>query len=255
MKIVVCVKTVPDSAASLTVEDGLVNWGDAPLVLNPWDEYAVEAALQQKEAHGGSVTALSLSDENALVALRQALAMGADEAVHIVHSPAAALDTLGAARILAAAIQKMGAVDLAFFGRQAIDGEAGLVPAQTARLLGWPALTLASTVKMDNGRVQVERTLEEGRQTVSASLPAVVSLTKDFGEPRFPTFLNKRRAERTEVPAWSLADLGLEAPSPRLTRLGAALPPVRQAGCEMLTGDPAEIARQLVEKLLAEKVL
>lgn len=255
MKIVVCVKTVPDSAASLIVEGGAVNLSGAPLVLNPWDEYAVEAALQQKEAHGGSVTALSLGDETALVALRHALAMGADEAVHIVHSTAAALDTLGAARILASAIRKLGEVDLACFGRQAIDGEAGLVPAQAARLLGWPALTLASTVKIDDGRVRVERALEDGRQTVSADLPAAVSLAKDFGEPRFPTFLNKRRAERAEIPAWSLADLGLEAPSPRLTRLGAALPPARQAGCEMLAGDPAEIAAQLVERLLAEKVL
>ena len=255
MKIVVCVKTVPDSSVTPSVEDGAVNWAAAPLLINPWDEYAVEAALRQKEAQGGSVTAVSVGDESALIALRQALAMGTDDAVHVTAPPGTPLDSLSVARILAAAAGKLGGPDLVFCGRQGIDGESGLVPAQLARLLGWPALTLASSVQAENGRVRIERTLEGGRQTLASSLPAVISLAKDFGEPRFPTFLNKRRADRLEIPHWTLADLGLAAPAPRVTWSGAVPAPAREASCEMLTGTPDEIAGQLVERLLAEGVL
>jgi electron transfer flavoprotein beta subunit len=136
LKIVVCVKQVPDSAATVVVEDGQVSWGDAPLVINPWDEYAVEAALKQKEAYGGTVTVVSMGGEEAKEALKHALAMGCNDAIPISDPALESVDTQGTARVLAAAIQKIGDVDMAFFGRQAIDGDAGLTPAQTARVLG-----------------------------------------------------------------------------------------------------------------------
>ena len=115
--------------------------------------------------------------------------------------------------MLAAAIQKVGDVDLAFFGRQAIDGDAGITPAQTARVLGWPMLSLAAVITVDGGKAKVERSIEEGRQTVSADLPAVFSVVKDFGEPRYPSFMGIRKASQAEIPAWTLADLGIEAPA------------------------------------------
>ena len=255
MKIVVCVKQTPDSAANPTIENGKISWGDAPLILNPWDEYAVEAALRQREIFGGTVTALSLGDENAQVALRYALAMGADEAIHI-SDPSPTFDTWAVSHILAATIRKIGNVDLAFFGRQAPDGDSGLVPAQTARLLGWPALTLASTVKVEGNSVHVERSLEEGHQLVSAKLPAVVSLTKDYGEPRFPSFLNKRKADRAVIPTWSLAETGVTESVPRVTWADPTLSPARATACEFIVGSsPDEIAERLVERILAEKVL
>ena len=167
MKIVVCVKQVPDSTAKVVVEAWKVSWGDAPLVINPWDEYAVEAALQQKEALGGTITAVTIGDESTRETLKRALAMGADEAI-LINDPALVnLDTQSIARVLAAAIQKIGGVDMAFFGRQAIDGDAGLVPAQAARVLGWPALTLAAVFKIEGTYVRVERSVEEGRQIVT----------------------------------------------------------------------------------------
>jgi len=126
LKIVVCVKQVPDSAATMSVENGKVSWGDAPLVINPWDEYAVEAALQLSEAHGGDVVAVSMGDENAKEALKHALAMGCSEAI-LVNDPAlAGADSQAAARILAAAVQKVGDVDAVAFGKQAIDSDTGL---------------------------------------------------------------------------------------------------------------------------------
>ena len=140
MKIIACIKQVPDSEAKVKAEGGQVSWGDAPLVINPFDEYAVEGALLQKEANSGStLTVICVGPESAREALKHALAMGADEAILVSDPSIADLDTLGAARILAAAIKKAEG-EMAIFGRQTLDNGAGLTPAQTARLLGWPML-------------------------------------------------------------------------------------------------------------------
>jgi electron transfer flavoprotein beta subunit len=256
MKIVVCVKQVPDSTAKVVVEQGKVSWGDAPLVMNPWDEYAVEAALQQKEALGGTVTAVSCGDESAKETLKRALAMGADDAILINDPALLSMDTQATAGILAAAIRKIGAVDMAFFGKQAIDGDSGLVPAQTARLLGWPALTLASVIKVEAGNVRVERGIEEGRQILTSKLPAVFSLTKDFGEPRYPSFMGIRKAARAEIPTWTLSGLGAVAPVSVIAWPEMMNIPSQEVVCEIITGSsPEEIAETLATKILAEKVL
>jgi electron transfer flavoprotein beta subunit len=256
LKIVVCIKQVPDSAAKVVVDGGKISWGDAPLVINPWDEYAVEAALQQKEALGGTVTAISIGGEGAKEAIKHSLAMGADDAILISDPSLENMDTQAAAQVLSAAIQKVGGVDMAFFGRQAIDGDSGITPSQTARLLGWPALTLSAVIKVDGGSVRVERAIEEGRQIVTAKLPAVFSLVKDFGEPRYPSFMGIRKAARAEIPAWSLADLGMAAPAAVISWPEVMNPPSREVTCEVISGgSPQEIAEKLADKILAEKVL
>lgn len=262
MKFVVCVKQVPDTAAKVTVENGRVTWGDAPLVINPWDEYAVEAALLQKEAYAGSITAITMGDENSKEALKHALAMGCDEAV-IVSDPAlAGADTLVASHVLAAAINKIAGtepVTIAFFGRQAVDGDMGLTAAQTARVLGWPIVSLVSKIEsLDEagGKVKVERTIEEGKQTVEAKLPVVMSIAKDIGEPRYPSFMGIRKASRANIPTWSLADLGISAPQPVVSWPEVSNPPKREVVCEFITGStPQEVADQLADKILSEKVL
>jgi electron transfer flavoprotein beta subunit len=209
LKIIACIKQVPDSEAKVRAEDGNVSWGDAPLVINPFDEYAVEGALQQKEAQGGAssslstVTALCIGPESAKDALKHALAMGADDAILISDPALENLDTLGAARVLVAAIQKIGGVEMVVFGRQTLDNGAGLTPAQTARLLGWPMLGLAGQIKVQDGSVSVERVIEEGRQNVSAKLPAVLSVVQSIGEPRYPSFMGIRKASKANIPAWS----------------------------------------------------
>ena len=259
MKIVVCVKQVPDSAAKLVAVDGKATWGDSPLVINPWDEYAVEAALQQAEAHNGTVTAVTLGGESSKEALKHALAMGCSEAILISDPALSQADSQVTSRLLAAAIQKIGDVDLAFLGRQAIDTDTGLTAAQTARLLGWPALTLVAVLtNVDPAArtIQVQRSAEEGRQTVSAKLPAVLSIVKDFGEPRYPSFMGIRKASRAEIPVWSFADLGLSALQANVSWLEIFNPPQRDISTEMVTGgSPQEIAENLVEKILAEKIL
>jgi electron transfer flavoprotein beta subunit len=258
LKIVVCVKQVPDSAAKVVVENGQVTWGDAPLVINPWDEYAVETALQQKEAHGGEVTAISVGGESSKEALKHALAMGCGNAILVSDPSLAGADSLVTSQVIAAAISKVGEVDLAFFGRQAIDGDVGVTAAQTGRVLGWPALTLVSKLEVDpNARsLKVERSIEEGRQVVEAKFPAVVSVVKDIGEPRYPSFMGIRKASRAEIPAWSLADLGLEFSPPAVSWPEISNPPKREILTEIITGDnPEEIAEKLADKILEEKVL
>lgn len=256
MKIITCIKQVPDSEARVTAQDGQVSWGDSPLVINPFDEYAVEAALQQKDNGNETVTALCLGPESAREALKHALAMGADEAILVSDPALESLDSQGAARVLAAAIHKIGAADLVIFGRQTLDNGSGLMAAQTARLLGWPLLSFAGKIEVQAAAVRVERVLEEGKQTVSASLPAVISVVQSIGEPRYPSFMGIRKASKALIPVWSLADLGITPPQTVVNRRHVMSPPAREARCEIITGEsPEAIAETLVEKILAEKVL
>ena len=256
MKIIACIKQVPDSEAKVRAEGGKVSWGEAPLVINPFDEYAVEGALQQKEAQGGTVTALCIGPETAKEALKHALAMGADDAILVSDPALENMDTQGAARVLAAAIQKVDGVDMVVFGRQTLDNGAGLTPAQTARVLGWPMLGLAGQIKVQDGSVTAERVIEEGRQSVSAKLPVVVSVVQSIGEPRYPSFMGIRKASKATIPVWSLSDLGVNAPEAAVKRAEVMNPPVQETKIEIISGEtPAEIADKLADKILAEKIL
>ena len=259
MKIAVFVKQVPDSAAKIAVDNGVVSWGDAPLVINPWDEYAVEAALLLAEKHGGDVTAFSMGGESAKEALKHALAMGCGAATLISDPSLTAPDSSATAHVLAAAIKKFGDVDAAVFGKQAIDSDTGLTPAMTARVLGWPALTLVAAVSaLDPAAktIKVERGIEEGRQIVEGKLPAVLSVVKDFGEPRYPSFMGIRKASKAEIPTWTLADLGISAPASKVSWPEIISPPAREVSNELITGANAdEIAAKLADKLVAEGVL
>lgn len=263
MKLVVCVKTIPELEAIRVVEGKIIYSEDA-LIINPWDEYAVEAALAHKERKAGvepdprSVIAISVGDQRAEVALRYALAMGVDEAIHIDYPSPDALDTQGTARILAAAIRKIDEVEpveMVFFGRQGMDTDHGLTAAQTARLLGWPAITHASTIRTFYRKIRLGRTMEEGRQIINARSPVVFSVTKDVGVPRVPAFVSKRRAERMPITVWTLEDLGMTAPQPLVQQGEIGLIPEREISCEMLTGTPEEIAHKILDILAAEGLI
>ncbi len=197
-----------------------------------------------------------MGNENSKEALKHALAMGCDSAILVADPALKGVDTGGTAHVLAAAIQKIGGVDMAFFGRQAIDGDAGITPAQTARVLGWPMLGLAATVTVEDRKAKIDRSTEEGRQIVSAELPAVLSVVKDFGEPRYPSFMGIRKASRAEIPSWTLADLGIGTPEKVVEWPELMNPPSREVTCEIIEGDsPEEIADKLADKIIAEKVL
>jgi len=260
LNIVVCVKQTPDTAATVTVEDGKVSWGDAPLVLNPWDEYAVEEALKIKEEHGGQVTSISLGPEDAQEALKQSLAMGCDQAILVSDPAFAGLDTLQVSKVLAAAIQKVGEVDLVFFGRSSVDSDTGITGTQVARRLGYPSLILVSKVMEldpEGKEIKVERMLEEGRQQVSGPLPAVLSVVKEINEPRYPSFMGIRKASKAEIPVWTASDIGVtEGLSAAVHWPEIIAPPKVETEVEMIEGDSAEEkAKKLAERLVEEKVI
>ena len=265
MNIVVCTKQVPDSAATLKVdEQSNVSWGEAALVINPWDEYAIEEAIRLKEKFGGKVTVLTVGSEQSKEVLKQAVAMGCDEAFLISDAAFEGSDALATTHILAQAIKQLGEVDLVAFGKQAIDGDTGLVPAGVARRLNWPFLSyIAKIDELDPGSksIKVTRLLEQGRQSVGSQLPAVISVVKEINEPRYPSFMNIRKASKLQIPIMDAAAIGAE--SGKVGQANAAAqwlkvfpPPARAGTCEMITGDsPQAIAASLADKLMADKVI
>ena len=202
MHIVVCTKQTPDSEAKMSVDDaGNVSWGESPLIINPWDEYAVEEALVLRDEHGGKVTVVSIGPEEALEALKHAVAMGCNEAVRVWDDACAGSDTLATSYVLAKTIEKMGDVDLILFGKSAIDAQTWQVGSAVAQRLGWPSLMYVINIAEldpDGKTIAVERLLEEGRQEVSASLPAVVGTTKGINEPRYTSFMGIRKAAKMD---------------------------------------------------------
>lgn len=265
MNIVVCIKQVPDSAATLKVdEQSNVSWGDAALVINPWDEYVIEEAIRLKEKFGGKVAVLTVGPEQSREALKQAVAMGCDEAFLISDAAFEGSDALALTHILAQAIKKLGDVDLVAFGKQAIDSDTGLVPAGVARRLGWPLLSYVAKIdELDPGSkaIKVTRLLEQGRQSVSSQLPAVLTAVKEINEPRYPSFMNIRKASKLQIPVLDAASIG--AAADKVGKANAAAQwikvfplPARTGTCEMITGDsPQAIAASLADKLMAEKVV
>ena len=253
MKSIVFVKQVPDSTADLVVENGQVVWGDAPLVINPWDEIAVEAALLQIETYGGNVTAVSIGKTNETEALKYAMAMGCEEIILVSDPKLDGADSQVMAHVMGAVVKKFEDVKLVFFGRQAIDSETGVTAAQTARVLGWPILSLVSAIlKMDmaKGLIIVERSTEEGKQIVEAQLPVVMTFGRDFGEPRFPSFIGKRKAARADIPVWGLDDLGLQGLSPVVQWFGVEDVPPEEIEIEMIVGESIQdIAGRLADRI------
>jgi electron transfer flavoprotein beta subunit len=245
-------------------EAGNVSWGESPLIINPWDEYAVEEAMVLRDEHGGTVTVISMGPEEALEALKHAVAMGCDEAVRVWDEACAGSDTLATSYVLAKAIEKMGDVDLVLCGKSAIDAETWQTAGALAHRLGVPSLMYVINIAEldpDAKTITVERLLEEGRQVVEAPLPAVVGTTKGINEPRYTSFIGIRKAAKMEYPVWSLADIGAE-----VDKVGAAgsgvrwpqvfAPPVRKGEAEIVQADTVEeAAALLVDKLLAEKVV
>jgi electron transfer flavoprotein beta subunit len=258
LKSVVCVKQIFDVSYNFIVNQGRINWGDSPEIINPWDEFAVEAALLHKESVGGEIVAVSIGDERAREALKYAISMGCDSSMLIQADESVTIDSLSAALILAAAIQKIGDVDLVFFGIQGADTEAGVLAVQTARKLQWPVLTYISSINEVNkarNTISVLRTMEEGEQSVETNLPAVLSINKDFGEPRYPSFLGSRKASKAVIPVWTLSDLDI-SPDACIVELGFEDTHRSGGNLEMIQGDSTdEIAQKLVDKLIEAKVL
>lgn len=263
MDIIALVKQTPDTAQLSASMDGLkLSAEGGPRIVNPWDEYTLETAIQAREEHGGKVTALCLGPPEAADALRTALAMGVDEAILVSDPAMADSDSLTSARILVAAIRRIGAFDLIVGGRAAIDGNTAATAVQIAALLEIPLVSYVADLKNlapSERTLSAVRLLEKARETVTTRLPALITVVKEINEPRYPSLIGIRKAARAGIPVWGCDDLGLDASA---VGAGASavewqsdVPPIREAKVEMIDGGPADAARILVDRLIEEKVI
>jgi len=266
MHAIVCIKQVPDTTeVKVNPETGTLIRQGVPSIINPFDTYAIEEALLWREKFGGRVTVVSMGPPQAEDALREAIAMGADEAILLSDRAFAGADTLATAYTLAAAIRQIGDYDLVICGRQAIDGDTSQVGPGIANRLGIPQLTYVSKIRQidfETRTITVERLLEEGCEVVASTLPAVITVNKDINQPRYPDFKGVIRSRGAEIPVWDAGVLegsdpsqcGLEGSPTRVVRVFT--PPPRQEEAEFIEADTVEeAAALLVDKLLAEEVI
>lgn len=264
MNIISLIKQVPDTAQLSSSMDGLKLMAEGGArIVNPWDEYSLETAIQLKEQQGGKVTALCLGKPDSAEALKRGIAMGADEAILISDPALEGGDSLATARALVAAIKKIGVFDLIIGGRSAIDGNTAATAVQVAALLGIPQISYVAALKAVDPaarKITAVRLMEHGRETVSSTLPAVITVVKEINEPRYPSFMGIRKAAKAAIPTWGLSDLGLSpnqvgAAGSQVSWPQVSLPPVREGGAQIISGSPAEAAKTLADKLAAEKVI
>ena len=261
MKIVVCVKHVPDATADRRFEpDGTVDRVGVDGLLSELDEYAVEQALQVEERVGAGdaeVVVLTVGPEKALDAVKKALQMGADSGVHVLDDAIAGSDALATSLVLAEAVRRLDG-DLVVCGLASTDGAMGVVPAMLSERLGMPGVTLAGAIEeVDAERIRVRRDSDDASVLVEAALPAVLSVTDQTGEPRYPSFKGIMAAKKKPVETWSLADLGIAADQVGLSSswsvVDATEPrPPRTAG-EVVADDGGEGAKALVDFLASRR--
>jgi len=253
---------VPDTSADKRIDPAtkrLVRTG-VETVLNPFDEYAIEAALQLRDklADGSTVTIVSMAPETGKEIVRKALSMGSDDAVMLSDPGLAGSDVWGTAYALAAGIRANG-FDLVLCGTQSTDANTGELPGALAEYLGVPGLTYVREINVAGGRVRVKRETETGYQTLSAALPALASVTKSANEPRYPSLKGIMGAKKKEIKMLTLADLSLAkavgSDGAKTEVVELAAPPARAKGKTVAAADGADGARQIVEFLKERKLL
>ena len=212
MKVAVCVKQVPDTWAekALKASDSTLDRESADGVMNELDEYAVEEALKLVEANGGEVVVVSMGPERAAETVRKALSMGADSGIHLVDDAFAGSDALATSYALAKVLEGRG-FDLIVFGSESTDARMSVVPAMVAERMGVAQLTFAQKVDVAGANVTIERATQTGSDTVSATMPAVVSVVEKINEPRYPSFKGIMAAKKKPVETLTVADAGLDA--------------------------------------------
>jgi len=266
MNMIVCVKQVIDPEAPPasfrvdTASNKVVPPPGVAPVISPFDENAVEAALRIKDAQGGKITVISLGVNLLREVVKKPLSMGADELILLEDEAFAGGDSWSTAYALAMAIKKIGDYDLIFCGRQASDWDAGQVGAGIAEILGLPGVTIAKKVESLDGKVRVERVVADGYEVVEAPLPALVTVSNELGEPRYPTIKGIMAAKKVEPITWKPADIGVESAqvgaAGRHTRLLKLFQPVHEGKCELVEGEtPEEAGVNLALKLREAKLL
>ncbi len=240
MRILTCVKYVPDPVdeVSFTTDSALDRESSSSL-LSELDEYAVEQALQVRTALGdATVSALTIGPDDAESGLRKALQMGADDAYLVSDDAIAGSDVFATVSILAAAVRSIDDVGLVVCGMSSTDAEMGVLPALLARALGWPLVSMAASVEVASPGLRIQRIDDAGTRTIESPLPAVLSVTDQTGEPRYPTFKDVMAAKKKPITDLSLTDLGID---PSTVGWGAA-----RVGVASVTKNPARQAGKVV---------
>jgi len=255
---IVCVKPVPDprrwSELALDPVTKTLRREGIPIVLNPLDKHALEEALRIKERFGGRVTAISMAPLTASESLREAIAIGADDAVLISDKSFAGADTLATSYVLAAAIKKLGKFDLIFCGNQSLDGGTGQVVPEIAEFLGVPHVTYARKIALvDGGIARVERAVEYGYMLIEARMPLVLSVVKEINVPRHVPLMRISEAMQAEVRVWTSRDLDVDSSRIGLsgspTQVADLFLPVLKRRAETLSGAPDAVSRLLIQRL------
>ena len=259
MNIVVCGKVIPASSVTIEIDQNtkrMVRKG-VPHELDPAAASAVEEALRLTEKHGGTVTLVTMGITDATIGIRNALAMGVTSAVHILDDAVAGSDTLGTAKILAAAIKKQP-FDLVICATESSDSYSGIVPGQIAYFLRVPPMTFAKEIIIEGDRILIKRQSESGYDLVESNLPVLVAVSSGINEPRYPQLKGIMAAKKKEIKVYTAADLGL--PPDEVGEKGArekvltvGRPPKRQAGKVVV--DEGEGGKQIADFLAEIKVI
>ncbi|MFC1963929.1 electron transfer flavoprotein subunit beta/FixA family protein [Chloroflexota bacterium] len=254
MNIIVCLKQVPDTTSvkidpqtNTLVRQGIKN------IINPLDTYALEEAVRLREKHGGRVTALSMGPPQAEEMLREAISLGADEAILLSDRAFAGADTWATARTLAAAMKKIEH-DLIICGRQTLDGDTGQVAPELAEMLQLPFIAYVSKIEgINEGQLRTQRMVEEGHEVLETTLPAVITVVKEINEPRLPSLRGVMKSKSAAIPAWTVSNLGLDPATVGLqgsfTQVTRVFFPRRTCQAEIFQGDPGTQVDCLVSKL------
>ncbi len=266
MNMIVCCKQVVDPEAPPasfkvdTTANKVIPPQGVPPVISPFDENALEAALRIKDEQGGTITVISLGNNLLRDVVKKPLSMGADELVLLEDEAYDEGDAWSVAYALAMAIKKIGEYDIIFCGRQAADWDSGQIGSGIAEILGLPAVTLTRKIDVTDGKATVERVTSDGYDVVEVSLPALVTVSNELGEARYPTIKGIMAAKKKEPIVWKPEDIGADSAqlgaSGRHTRLLKLFQPVREGECEYIEGEsPEEAAEKLALKLRESGVI
>jgi len=266
MNVIVCIKQVMDPEAPPAnfkidpITNRMIALFGVGLVVDPYAEYAIEAALKTKDVMGGKVTAISLGPNQVRDIVKKPLAMGADELILMEDTAFAEGDSWSTAYALAMAIKKIGSYDLIFCGRESSDWNAGQIGLGIAEILGLPSITLATKIEIVGGKAIVKKVTDDGYEVVEVSLPAVITVSNEIGAPRYATLKGVIAAAKKEPIIWKPADIGVTMAQigalGRCTKLIRLFQPVYEGKCDMVEGEtPEEAAFNLFQKLREAKIL
>jgi electron transfer flavoprotein beta subunit len=258
--IIVCIKQVPDTEkVQINRETNTLIREGVPSIINPFDENALEAAIQLKEKHDARVIVISMGPPQVEEALRQTIAMGADEIILVSDRAFAGADTWATSYTLSQTIKQVGNFDLILCGKQAIDGDTAQVGPGIAEFLDIPQITFAKEITYENEKLRVKRVIEDGYELIETDLPVLVTVNKEINEPRYPSLKGKMKAKSAALEVFNSeyikADenkIGLNGSPTKVVKIFS--PPVK-GNTEIYSGEPEESAKQVVNKIKELKII